>query len=44
MDEWVWNDAEVAAGLRAGFVGVKIDADLEGSRQPAPAGIHDDRA
>jgi thiol-disulfide isomerase/thioredoxin len=29
MDEWVWNDAEVAARLRAGFVGVKIDADLE---------------
>lgn len=29
MDEWVWNDAEVAAGLRAGFAGVKIDADLE---------------
>ena len=29
MDEWVWNDADVAAGLRAGFVGVKIDADLE---------------
>jgi thiol:disulfide interchange protein len=29
MDEWVWNDAEVAAGLTAGFTGVKIDADLE---------------
>jgi len=29
MDEWVWNDADGAAGLRAGFVGVKIDADLE---------------
>jgi thiol-disulfide isomerase/thioredoxin len=29
MDEWVWNDAEVAAGLTAGFIGVKIDADLE---------------
>jgi thiol-disulfide isomerase/thioredoxin len=29
MDEWVWNDAEVAAGLRAGYAGVKIDADLE---------------
>jgi thioredoxin-related protein len=25
----VWNDADVAAGLRAGFVGVKIDGDLE---------------
>ncbi|HEX5069054.1 MAG TPA: thioredoxin family protein [Vicinamibacterales bacterium] len=29
MDEWVWSDAEVAAGLRAGYAGVKIDADLE---------------
>ena len=29
MDEWVWSDAEVATGLRAGYVGVKIDADLE---------------
>jgi len=29
MDEWVWNDNDVAASLRAGFVGVKIDADLE---------------
>jgi thiol:disulfide interchange protein len=29
MDEWVWSDDEVAAGLRAGYAGVKIDADLE---------------
>jgi thiol:disulfide interchange protein len=29
MDDWVWSDAEVAAGLRAGYAGVKIDADLE---------------
>jgi thiol-disulfide isomerase/thioredoxin len=29
MDDWVWSDAEVAAGLRARYVGVKIDADLE---------------
>jgi thiol-disulfide isomerase/thioredoxin len=29
MDQWIWTDAEVAARLNAGFVGVKIDADLE---------------
>jgi thioredoxin 1 len=28
MDEWIWSDAEVAARLRAGFVSVKVDADL----------------
>ncbi len=29
MDQWIWTDLEVAAKLNAGFVGVKIDADLE---------------
>lgn len=29
MDEWVWTDAEVAALLNAGYVGVKLDGDLE---------------
>jgi thiol-disulfide isomerase/thioredoxin len=29
MDQWIWNDAEVAAALNAGYVGVKIDVDLE---------------
>jgi thiol-disulfide isomerase/thioredoxin len=29
MDQWIWTDAEVAARLNAGFIGVKIDADLE---------------
>ena len=29
MDEWIWTDAEVTARLNEGFVGVKIDADLE---------------
>jgi thiol:disulfide interchange protein DsbD len=29
MDEWIWTDAEVAGRLNAGFIGVKIDADLE---------------
>jgi thiol-disulfide isomerase/thioredoxin len=29
MDQWIWNDAEVAARINAGFVGVKVDADLE---------------
>ena len=29
MDQWIWTDAEVAARLNAGFVGVKVDADLE---------------
>jgi thiol-disulfide isomerase/thioredoxin len=28
MDDWIWTDAEVAALLTAGFVGVKIDGDL----------------
>ena len=29
MDQWIWNDAEVAAELNAGYIGVKIDVDLE---------------
>jgi thiol-disulfide isomerase/thioredoxin len=29
MDEWIWTDAEVAALLNAGYVGVKLDGDLE---------------
>lgn len=29
MDEWIWTDAEVAAALNAGFIGVKLDGDIE---------------
>ncbi|MBZ5621760.1 MAG: thioredoxin family protein, partial [Acidobacteriia bacterium] len=29
LDEWIWTDAEVAALLNAGYVGVKFDGDLE---------------
>lgn len=29
MDEWIWTDADVAATLSAGFVGVKLDGDIE---------------
>jgi thiol-disulfide isomerase/thioredoxin len=29
MDEWIWTDADVAAALRAAYVGVKLDGDLE---------------
>jgi thiol:disulfide interchange protein DsbD len=29
LDEWIWSDAEVAALLNAGYVGVKLDGDLE---------------
>ena len=29
MDEWIWSDSEVAATLTAGFVGVKLDGDIE---------------
>ena len=28
LDEWIWSDAEVAAALNAGYVGVKFDGDL----------------
>jgi len=29
LDEWIWSDAEVAAALNDGYVGVKLDADIE---------------
>lgn len=29
MEEWVWSDAEVVSALGAGYVGVKLDGDLE---------------
>src|SRR5262249_38567874 len=29
MDDWIWNDAEVVERLSAGYVGVKLDGDLE---------------
>jgi thiol-disulfide isomerase/thioredoxin len=29
MDEWIWTDADVTAALRASYVGVKLDGDLE---------------
>ncbi|MBZ5496550.1 MAG: thioredoxin family protein [Acidobacteriia bacterium] len=29
MDEWIWTDAEVSGLLAAGFVGVKLDGDVE---------------
>ncbi len=29
MDEWIWSDAEVAALLTDGYVGVKLDGDIE---------------
>jgi thiol-disulfide isomerase/thioredoxin len=29
LDDWIWTDAEVAAVLNAGYVGVKLDGDLE---------------
>jgi thiol-disulfide isomerase/thioredoxin len=29
LDEWIWTDAEVADVLNAGYVGVKLDGDLE---------------
>ena len=29
LDEWIWSDSEVAALLNAGYVGVKLDGDLE---------------
>jgi thiol-disulfide isomerase/thioredoxin len=29
MDEWIWTDAEVVAALQAGYVGVKLDGDVE---------------
>jgi thiol-disulfide isomerase/thioredoxin len=29
MDQWIWNDAEVAGALNARYEGVKIDVDIE---------------
>lgn len=29
MDQWVWTDAEVASALGAGYIGVKLDGDVE---------------
>jgi len=29
MDQWVWNDAEVAKAINADYVGIKVDADLQ---------------
>jgi thiol:disulfide interchange protein len=29
MDQWIWTDAEVVAALQAGYVGVKLDGDIE---------------
>jgi thiol-disulfide isomerase/thioredoxin len=29
MDEWIWSDAEVVSVLGAGFVGLKLDGDVE---------------
>ncbi len=29
MDQWVWNDAELAPLITSGFVAIKVDADLQ---------------
>jgi thiol-disulfide isomerase/thioredoxin len=29
LDEWIWTDAEVADVLNDGYVGVKLDGDIE---------------
>ena len=29
MDDWIWTDTDVAALLNAGYVGVKLDGDIE---------------
>jgi len=29
MDEWIWTDAEVADLLKAGYIGLKLDGDIE---------------
>ena len=29
MDDWIWTDAEVAGLLNAGYIGVKLDGDIE---------------
>jgi thiol-disulfide isomerase/thioredoxin len=39
MDEWIWNDKEIAAAVSAGYVAVKLDGDLE-SALVAQYGVH----
>ena len=29
LDDWIWSDADVAAVLNSGYVGVKLDGDIE---------------
>jgi thiol-disulfide isomerase/thioredoxin len=29
LDEWIWTDADVAEALNAGYIGLKLDGDLE---------------
>ena len=29
LDEWIWSDSEVASVLNAGYIGLKLDGDLE---------------
>jgi thiol-disulfide isomerase/thioredoxin len=29
MDQWIWNDAEVAKAINEGYLGIKVDADLQ---------------
>lgn len=29
MDEWIWTDSEVVAALESGYVGVKLDGEIE---------------
>ena len=29
MDEWIWSDRDVAGALNAGYIGVKLDGDVE---------------
>jgi thiol:disulfide interchange protein len=29
MDQWVWNDAELAPLISKGYVAIKVDADLQ---------------
>jgi len=32
MEQWMWTDAEVVGVLNAGYIGVKLDGDLEKAR------------
>jgi len=29
MDDWIWTDSEVAGLLNSGYIGVKLDGDIE---------------